>query len=86
VNLYASGVQQPESSVVLLGPPATGKSTVGPLIAALLERDFVDLDEIGDEYYSEVGQPLRLLRARIDEDGFAAAHFWWQPARSRRRS
>ena len=59
-----------------------GKSTVGQLLAELLGCDFVDLDEIGDCHYQEVGQPLGAFLAKIEELGYVRAHAWWQPARA----
>ncbi len=68
-------------TVVLIGPPGAGKSTVGPLLAASLGAWFVDVDEVGDVAYDAAGQPLALFEDRIARTGFAAAHRWWQPAR-----
>lgn len=68
-------------TVVLIGPPAAGKSTVGPLVAASLGVSFVDVDEVGAAYYRAFGQPLESFVDRIDSEGFSTAHRWWQPAR-----
>ena len=67
--------------VVLIGPAAVGKSTVGPLVARMLGLDFIDLDAIAGPYYVEADQPLEALQARIADVGVPAAHRWWQPAR-----
>jgi hypothetical protein len=66
---------------VLIGPPAAGKSTVGPLVAASLGVSFVDVDEDGAAYYRAAGQPLESFVDKIATEGFASAHRWWQPAR-----
>lgn len=66
--------------MVLIGPAAAGKSTIGPLLAASVGLPFVDLDEVADRYYSEVGMSLDDFRTKIDAVGYAAAHRWWQPA------
>lgn len=65
----------------LIGPAGAGKSTVGEILAGLLDRVFVDIDAIGDRYYEQVGQPINDLVERIEVDGFRRAHRWWQPAR-----
>jgi hypothetical protein len=67
--------------VVLIGPAAVGKSTIGPLLAASVGLPFVDLDEVAGGYYSEAGMSLTDFRTKIDAVGYAAAHRWWQPAR-----
>jgi hypothetical protein len=67
--------------MVMIGPAAAGKSTIGERVAALESRCFVDLDVVGDRYYSEVGQELAAFHVKFDEIGFDKAHRWWQPAR-----
>lgn len=69
------------SPLALIGPAGAGKSTVGELLAAMLGRSYVDIDEVGDRFYERVGQPADQLVARVASHGFAAAHRWWQPAR-----
>lgn len=69
-------------SLVLIGPAAAGKSTVGALVAAALGRPFIDLDEVAAAYYEEAGQPLDDLIRHIAHVGLVAAHRWWQPARA----
>jgi shikimate kinase len=40
---------------ILIGPPGAGKSTVGPLLAALLEAEFLDNDSVVEEV---AGKPV----------------------------
>jgi shikimate kinase len=40
---------------ILIGPPGAGKSTVGPLLAALLEAEFLDTDSAVEEV---AGKPV----------------------------
>jgi shikimate kinase len=70
-----------ESSVVLIGPAAVGKSTVGPLLADRLGTSFVDLDGVAASYYAEAGRSLNTFVAKVDEFGYPDAHRWWQSAR-----
>lgn len=67
--------------VVLIGPVAVGKSTVGPLVGVSLGLNFIDLDAVAGPFYVEAGQPLEAFEARIAAEGVPAAHRWWQPAR-----
>lgn len=69
-------------SVVLLGPAAAGKSTVGELLAGRTASGFVDLDEVADPYYLEVGWSIDRLVRRIGEVGRLAAEREWEPARA----
>ena len=51
----------------LVGMPGSGKSTVGPLVAQWLERDFVDLDEA---VAAAAGGPIPAIFAAEGEAGF----------------
>ncbi len=68
--------------LVLLGPAATGKSTLGEFVAGLLGVAFVDLDAVADRYYPEVGWSVDRLVERIAVVGRVAAEREWEPARA----
>lgn len=53
-------------NIYLCGPPGSGKSTVAPLLAALLDREVVDVDA-----QIEAEEQRRIARI-VDEDGEAA--------------
>jgi 3-dehydroquinate synthase len=55
------------NNVVLVGFMGSGKSTVGPILARLLNRPFVDLD---DEIVKDAGRPVGEIFAQEGEDGF----------------
>ncbi|WP_171905265.1 shikimate kinase [Cellulosimicrobium cellulans] len=69
-------------AIVLIGPPAAGKSTLGELVAARLGVPFVDVDEVGDRYYAEVGWSVARLVERVGAVGRVAAEREWEPARA----
>lgn len=55
--------------LVLLGLPGAGKSTVGPLVARALQREFVDLDE---EIERREGRSIVAIFAEHGEPAFRA--------------
>lgn len=69
-------------ALVLIGPAAAGKTTVGELVAARLGMPFVDLDEIGERYYAEVGWSIQRLVDCSEQIGRVAAERAWEPARA----
>lgn len=56
-------------SIVLVGAPGSGKSTVGRLLAAQLDREFVDVDKRIEEV---VGKPVAEIFADEGEAHFRA--------------
>jgi len=55
------------NNVVLVGFMGSGKSTVGPILARLQSRPFIDLD---DEIVKDAGRPIAEIFAQEGEDGF----------------
>jgi shikimate kinase len=68
--------------MVLAGPAASGKSTLGRIIAERVRRPFVDLDAIADRYYREVDWSIAKLREHSAAAGRLAAEADWEPARA----
>ncbi|HLX49308.1 MAG TPA: shikimate kinase [Streptosporangiaceae bacterium] len=56
-------------AAILVGPPGSGKSTVGPLLAARLNVGFLDTD---DEIESIAGKPVGDIFVEDGEDAFRA--------------
>ncbi|WP_433445135.1 shikimate kinase [Nonomuraea sp. CA-141351] len=68
--------------MILIGPAAAGKSTLGNGLASATGRSFVDVDALGESYYAEVGWSMDKLRDRIQAVGRVAAEHEWEPARA----
>lgn len=66
------------SEVVLFGPVCTGKSTLVPLVAERLDRPCVDLDDVAEPYYEEVGKGRAALWEIGAARGDLGAYRWWQ--------
>src|SRR3712207_5184404 len=60
-----------QSAIILIGPSHVGKSTVGKLLAARLERTFVDLARVAAQYYAELGHDWEAARQAWEEGSFA---------------
>ena len=65
---------RPGPAVILVGPPGSGKSTVGPLLAARLRTGFLDTDdevasaagkEVSDIFVQDGEQAFRVLEQRV---------------------
>lgn len=56
-----------EGPIVLVGPPSSGKSTIGRALAQRLGADFVDVDEVIEE---RTGKPIGEIFATDGEPAF----------------
>ena len=62
-----SAIRNPQSAIFLVGFMASGKSTVGPVLAARLGRRFIDLDRVIE---AKVGCAIVELIEREGEERF----------------
>lgn len=67
-----------KKEILLLGPVATGKSTIGALLAQQLGIPQVSLDKIRWRYYEEIGYDAALAQQIRDRGGFLALALYWQ--------
>lgn len=80
VTVSSAPVIRSMLQTVLVGPPGSGKSTVGERLAEATGRPFVDADAASADFYAEVGWSVERLRQRASEVGFARAHGEWEVA------
>ena len=67
-----------QSSIILIGPPQSGKSTLARLLSTKLGLPRVSLDQARWDYYREIGYD-DILAAHIRETGgFVALVFYWK--------
>ncbi|MEO7910057.1 MAG: AAA family ATPase, partial [Roseiflexaceae bacterium] len=67
------------ADIILIGPPGTGKSTVGELLAAKLAWPQCSMDELRWEYYREIGYDSELQKSLWEQQGFDAVMRYWKP-------
>lgn len=67
-----------DTPLILIGPAATGKTTLGQIVVASLSVPFVDIDEIAEPYYEESGWNLEKLSHRSSTVGRVAAEREWE--------
>jgi hypothetical protein len=70
------------NQVVFIGPVCTGKSTLLRLVADRVDAEAVDLDDVANPYYEEVGRGFDALQEIGDRVGFLASYGWWQEGHS----
>ena len=64
--------------VLLIGPVCAGKTSVLPFVATGLGTSGVDLDEVAETYYEEVGYGRSRLHEVGAQLGDLGAYRWWQ--------
>lgn len=67
-----------DHNIILIGPPAAGKSTIAPLLAAKLDMHALELDELRWDYYAEIGYDHQRARRIRREQGFPALVAYWK--------
>ncbi len=67
------------TNIVLIGPSGTGKSTLAKLLGEALDAPFLDLDEIRQNYYREIGYDHAYAEKLREEQGAEAMFAYWKP-------
>lgn len=65
--------------IVLIGPPAVGKSTVAEILSDRLDLPHAPLDMLRFGYYAPLGYDWRTQRRADREGGFQAVVAYWKP-------
>ncbi|MBZ0293947.1 MAG: AAA family ATPase [Anaerolineae bacterium] len=63
--------------IILIGPPGTGKSTLGKLLSQRLGMPQFSLDTLRWDYYAEIGYDEALARQIRETEGFPALVAYW---------
>jgi shikimate kinase len=66
------------TQIILIGPPGTGKSTLGKLLSQKLGFPQVSLDELRWGYYAERGYNAELAQQLREKQGFPALIQYWK--------
>jgi hypothetical protein len=69
----------PDASIVLIGPSASGKSSVGRILAESLGWACVDLDDLRPTYYPEFGIDPDAERLALEQRGLQGILSYWKP-------
>lgn len=67
------------ADIILIGPVAAGKSTLGKLLAAKLDAPQCSMDDLRWEYYREIGYDAEVQKGLWDQQGFGAVMRYWKP-------
>jgi shikimate kinase len=68
-----------DSNLILIGPIATGKTTVAELLGAALGIPVIELDELRWNYYPEIGYSQDKAREIHQAGGMPAVIAYWKP-------
>ena len=68
-----------DTTIVLIGPSKTGKTTLSKLLAECLNMPLAELDDLRWSYYAEIGYDPDYAQRLRQEKGFAAVAAYWKP-------
>ncbi len=68
-----------KSEIILIGPIASGKSTVGSLLASKLSLPQCSMDDQRWNYYKEIGYDEEVAKHKRETEGFWGIYQYWKP-------
>ncbi len=68
-----------KTTIILIGPMGAGKTTIGEKLSKRLGMERVQLDEIRQSYYDEIGYDNAVAKHIHDESGMAGILAYWKP-------
>jgi shikimate kinase len=72
-------VEKNKSVIIIIGPIAAGKSTLGHLLSEKLNLPHCPMDSVRWEYYDEIGYDEELAKQIREKDGFLGVYRYWKP-------
>ncbi len=68
-----------KSIIILIGPMSAGKSTLAKLLAKQLKVKRIELDDVRQKFYSEIGYDEGYASRIIGEEGMMGLIKYWKP-------
>ena len=68
-----------KSIIILIGPMSAGKSTLAKLLAKRLKVKRIELDDVRQKFYSEIGYNEGFASRIVGEEGMTGLIKYWQP-------
>lgn len=68
-----------DTSIILIGPGGTGKTTLAKLLGEALDAPSLDLDDLRWAYYAEIGYDNEYAQQIRQESGLKALLAYWKP-------
>ena len=68
-----------DTNLILIGPLAAGKSTIGKLLGDALGVPVIELDDLRWRYYAEMGYDSERAEQLRREGGIQARSVYWNP-------
>ena len=68
-----------KSIIILIGPMSAGKSTLAKLLAKRLKVKRIELDDVRQKFYGEIGYDEGLASRIVGEEGMMGLIKYWKP-------